>query len=474
MSLQLKQNLKLTQQLIMTPQLQQAIKLLQLSRLEMVQTIQQALQENPLLEEAQIEPPIEEGEGSLDVQGYLSKLKIDEKTLLKSAEWEEYLGYFSSSSKMMREFEIPDEKSNLEAFCASKPTLESHLMWQLHLSDFSEEEIKVGEVIIKNINSSGYLESSVEEIAEICKKDVKYVENVLKKIQEFDPIGVGSRDLKECLLTQVKFLGKYDEYIKEIICNYLPLLEKKDYNTIAEKLNISLSQVLEYVEIIKNLDPKPGNNFSEGETIYISPDAYVVKYENDFVIILNDEGFSNIKINDYYLSLLENGNTKDREYIESKLKDALWLIKSINQRQKTLYKVIESIVKFQKEFFEKGVAYLKPLVLRDVAEDIEVHESTVSRLTTNKYVSTPHGIFELKYFFNSGVSTNDGGEISSESVKYFIKDLISQEDPQKPLSDQKIVELLKEKHNIDIARRTVAKYREAMGIPSSSKRKRLF
>ncbi len=474
MNLQLKQNLKLTQQLIMTPQLQQAIKLLQLSRVELAQSVQQALQENPLLEEVEEEPSLDEQKENRDIQKYLTKLKIDEKTLLKSAEWEEYLGYFSSSSKMMREFEIPDEKANLEAFCASKPTLESHLMWQLHLSDFSEEEIKVGEIIIKHINSSGYLDSTIEEIAEICKKDPKFVEKVLKKIQHFDPIGVGSRDLKECLLTQVKFLGKYDENIEQIINNYLSLLEKRDYNTISQKLNIPLEQVLEYVEIIKNLDPKPGNNFSEGNTVYISPDAYVVKYEDDFVIILNEEGFSNIKINNYYLSLLENGNVKDKEYIESKLKDALWLIKSINQRQKTLYKVIKSIVKFQREFFEKGIAYLKPLVLRDVADDIEVHESTVSRITTNKYIATPHGIFELKYFFNSGLSKNDGGEISSESVKFYIKDLISQEDPKKPLSDQKIAQLLKEKHGIDIARRTVAKYREAMGIPSSSKRKRLF
>jgi len=476
MSFQLKQNLKLSQQLIMTPQLQQAIKLLQLSRLELVQTVQQALQENPLLEEVTIDYSIEEDE---EIKNKISKdipsiIKIDEKHLLKNAEWEDYLGYFSSSSKAIRELEFQEEKFNLETFCASKPTLESHLLWQLHLSDMSEREIKIGEVIIKHIDSTGYLDSSIQEIAAICREDPTYVERVLKKIQQFDPVGVGSRDIKECLIEQLKFLNQNDPYIEEIINKYLPYLERKNYNFIAEKLNLPLEKVLEYVELIKNLDPKPGNNFSEGETLYISPDAYVFKFEDEFVIILNDEGFSNIKINEYYLELLKNNNTKDREYIESKFKDALWLIKSIHQRQRTLYKVIESIVKFQRSFFEKGITYLKPLVLRDVAEDIGVHESTVSRLTTNKYISTPHGIFELKFFFNSGINTEGGGEISAESVKHYIKKLVSEEDPKRPLSDKKIAELLKEKFKIHIARRTVAKYRESLGIPSSSKRRNYF
>ncbi len=476
MGLQLRQSLKLTQQLIMTPQLQQAIKLLQLSRLELVQTVQQALQENPLLEEVMVEPKIEEDSDHQQKTSdtFLGKIKIDEKHLLKNAEWEDYLGYFSSSSKVIREIEFPEESSNLEAFCASKPTLESHLMWQLHLSNMSEEEVSIGEVIIKHINPSGYLDCEIEEIANICKKDPKEVERVLKKIQQFDPIGVGSRNLKECLIAQLKFFDKLDPHIEEIIDKYLPYLENKKYNQLAEKLNLPLEKILEYVEIIKNLNPKPGNNFSEGETFYISPDAYVFKYEDEFVIVLNDDGFSNIKINEYYVELLQKDEVKDKEYIEAKFKDALWLIKSIHQRQRTLYRVIESIVKFQRDFFEKGITHLKPLVLRDVAEDIGVHESTVSRLTTNKYISTPHGIFELKFFFNSGLNTKNGGEVSAETVKYHIKQLISEEDPKKPLSDKQISDILKEKFEINIARRTVAKYREALGIPSSSKRKKFF
>jgi len=461
----------------MTPQLQQAIKLLQLSRLELVETVQQALQENPLLEEAPMEEiPSEERDGDALSPGtgeMPRTIKIDEKTLLKNAEWEDYLGYFSSSSKSIREKEIPEESVNLESFCASKPSLESHLLWQLHLSTMTDKEIRIGEIIIKHINSSGYLDASLEEISRICDVEEREVERVLKKIQQFDPVGVGSRNLKECLIEQLRFLGKDTPILTTIIEEYLEEIEGQNYKKIAEKLGISLEEVLEYVEIIKGLDPKPGNNFSEGETFYISPDAYVFKYDNDFVIVLNDDGFSNIRINDYYLNL-EKKSEKEKEYIEKKLRDALWLIRSIHQRQNTLYRVIESIVKFQREFFEKGVPYLRPLVLRDVADDIEVHESTVSRLTTNKYISTPHGIFELKYFFNSGLSREGGSDISAESVKHFIKQLISQEDPKKPLSDKKIAQILKERFKIQIARRTVAKYREALGIPSSSKRKRLF
>ncbi len=474
MGLQLKQNLKLTQQLIMTPQLQQAIKLLQLSRLELVETVKQALEENPLLEEASLEFSTQEENKEKTSKDLIKLVKIDEKHLLKNAEWEDYLGYFSSSSKVIREIEYQDEKANLEAFCASKPTLESHLLWQLHLSSMGDEEIKIGEVIIKHIDRSGYLDTNVEEIADILGTSPERVEQVLKKIQQFDPVGVGSRDIKECLIEQLKYLGQDDPYLKEIINNYLPYLEKKNYNYIAEKMGLALDKVLEYVEIIRGLDPKPGNNFDEGETFYISPDAYVFKVDNEFVILLNDEGFSNIRVNDYYLALLKENSIKEREYIESKFRDAVWLIKSIHQRQRTLYKVIESIVKFQRPFFEHGITHMRPLILRDVAEDIDVHESTVSRLTTNKYVSTPHGIFELKFFFNSGINTEEGGEVSAESVKYHIKNLISQEDPKKPYSDKKIADLLKEKFKIQIARRTVAKYREALGIPSSSKRKRYF
>lgn len=470
MSLQLRQNLKLVQQLIMTPQLQQAIKLLQLSKVELVQAVQQALLENPVLEERQVE------EGDLaemitkEVEK-ISSLKGGEKDLLKNAEWDDYLGVFSSSSRQQFEREVPSEAVSFELFCSQKPSLTSHLTWQLCLSDFSEQEKEVGKAIIGNLDSRGYLQIDLEELSRNLACSMEQVESVLKRIQRFDPVGVGARSIEECLLVQVEFYGKSDPVLIDLISNHFHELERKKFQHLAKELGISQDKLKEYLEMIRGFDPYPGNSFGGDEPVYISPDAYIYKYDNEFVIVLSDDDLPDLQLNPYYLEQEEKKEGTDKKFLQDKIKDALWLIKSLHQRQRTLYRVLESIVKFQRDFFEKGITHLKPLILKDVAEDVDVHESTVSRITTNKYVSTPQGLFELKFFFNTGLGMTDGSQMGAESVRAVIRKLITEENPKKPLSDKKIAELLEEKLKVKIARRTVAKYREAMCIPSSSKRK---
>jgi len=477
MSLQLRQNLKLAQQLVMTPQLQQAIKLLQLSRLELVETVEQALLENPLLEERQHqEEPGEETDGDRENPSSEELKKIDgeEHDLLRNAEWEDYIGVFSSTSRSSTEKEIPEEMVSLETVYSAKPSLESHLSWQLHLSNLTEKEVRIGEVVINNLDSSGYLALDAEEIVQLTGYNAEDVEEVLAKVRQFDPVGVASRSLKECLLEQVHYIGYDDHKLLELIQNHLTDLENRNYKALSSKLDLSLDEIREYIDLIQGLDPRPGSSFRGGDTFYVSPDVYVYKYDDEFIILLNDDGLPDLSLSPYYLESLGQKSKKESDYLQEKMREALWLIKSIQQRQRTLYRVVESIVKFQREFFEQGVNHLRPLVLKDVAEDIEVHESTVSRITTNKFVSTPFGIYELKFFFSSGLGKDGGGQMASESVKNIIKKLISEENPQKPLSDKGIVELLNEKLQVNIARRTVAKYREAMNIPSSTKRKKVF
>lgn len=474
MALQLRQNLKLTQQLVMTPQLQQAIKLLQYSRQELVETVQQVLMENPLLEERQVQEDTKENDSKIEENkntNEFKEIKVEEKNLVQNAEWDDYLGVFSSSSKSSFEREIPEDSVSYEAFCATRPTLESHLLWQLHLSDLTSKEMDIGDTIIGNLEDNGYLNIPLEDVADWNNVSVPEVKNVLKKIQEFDPVGIASRDLKECLRVQLKVLGEDDPLLIDLINNHLYDLQEKKFQALAKKLSVSLKKIHDYFRVIQNLDPKPGSSFGSGNIIYISPDAYVYNYGDDFVIFLNDDDLPDLQINHYYLEKLGNKKGKDKEYLQEQMREATWLMKSIQQRQRTLYKVLESILKFQREFFENGVTHLKPLVLKDIADDIEMHESTVSRITTNKYVSTPYGIFELKYFFNSGLGVDSGGQVASESVKASIRKFVSEEDPGKPLSDKKLVDLLNQQLQVRIARRTVAKYREAMGIPSSTKRK---
>ncbi|MBW2621598.1 MAG: RNA polymerase factor sigma-54 [Deltaproteobacteria bacterium] len=481
MGLQLRQTLKMTQQLVMTPQLQLAIKMLQLSRLELEETILQELEENPVLEMEQAEePPDPEGNERADLEKQLAAFENDfkevrvEDNARADIDWEAYLGEYSShSAPNMRE--IP-ESVNPYDFISAKTSLTEHLAWQWRLGKSTPAEDHIANQIIGNLDGDGYLKADLEEIAQLEEVSVEEAERVLHRIQELDPVGVAARDLRETLLIQLEHMGLSDSLVTKTVQDFLPELEKKNYQKIARELKTSKEKIFEAVEIILELDPRPGSSYHTEEPEIIIPDVYIQKVGDDYAIILNEDGLPRLWVNKYYREVLTNQkvvSAEAKEYIKGKLRSAVWLIRSIHQRQRTIYRVSESIVKFQREFLDKGIAYLKPLVLRDVAADVEMHESTISRVTSNKYAHTPQGIFELKFFFNSSINRFNGESLASESVKERIRRIIAAEDPFKPLSDQRIVEILRGS-DIDIARRTIAKYREMLGILSSSKRKKHF
>ncbi len=487
MAIELRQQLKLTQQLVMTPQLQQAIKLLQLSRIELIETINQELEANPVLEEASNEPEPEQPAQSAEGTGETNwetpampslaaseeeKIPWEEKAM-QEVDWKEFWDDESRTSLPSYSFE-EKELPNYENLLTKTSDLTEHLMWQLQMARMSEDERQIGGLIIGNLDKNGYLKTTVEEIAQEAETSVELVEQVLKKIQLFDPVGVAARDLRECLLIQLDVLGIDDPLVREIIENHLPHLERHNYQAIVKATGHTMEEVGHAIDVITSLEPRPGRSYSTEAVQYIVPDIYVYKVDDDYVVALNDEGMPRLRINSYYREAIKNGQAPSdaKEFIQGKLKSALWLIRSIHQRQRTIYKVTKSIVKFQREFLDKGIAYLKPLILRDVAEDVGMHESTISRVTTNKYVHTPQGIFELKFFFSVGLKRGDGGEdVATQSVKERIRQLIQSEDPTKPYSDKQIADILA-KDNIRIARRTVAKYRDLMGILPSSRRKR--
>jgi RNA polymerase sigma-54 factor len=478
MALEIKQQLKLTQQLIMTPQLQQAIKLLQLSRLELLESLHQELEANPTLEEALSEDlestQTEKAPGETEAQpeDRQSEVTIGEQAF-EGMDWDNYVNdYYTPRSEDISE---DHELSSYENMVSKKSSLTDHLMWQLSLSNLTPEEETVGSEIIGNLDVNGYLKASLEEIAQSTHKETALVEKVLLRIQEFDPLGVAARDLKECLLIQAHHLDIQTPWVDLIIKDHLNSLETKNYHAIARTLQAPIEEIIPAIEIILHLDPKPGRLYSDEEPQYISPDIFVYKMGEEVHIVLNEDGLPRLRINAFYKQALDHrGSVSEatREYIQEKLRSAIWLIKSIHQRQRTIYKVAESIFRFQREFLDFGVTHLKPLILRDVAEEVQMHESTISRVTTNKYVHTPQGIFELKFFFNSSVPGANGENVASESVKEKIRLLIAHEDPVRPLSDQELTEILL-KENIQIARRTVAKYREALRVLPSNKRKKI-
>jgi RNA polymerase sigma-54 factor len=487
MAFELKQNLKLSQQLVMTPQLQQAIKLLQLSRLELTDLISQEIEENPLLEEVVSEEyPEDEAIPESDTVEIADREEV--KTIERTEEitgegdgkeefdWNSYLEDYGPTG--VRYDRKDDDAPAWDNMLMVKPSLTDHLMWQLKLSRITDAEMKIGEQIIGNLDNNGYLAASIEEIAKQEGVEESFVEDVLKKIQEFDPPGIAARDIKECLLIQARILGVLTPLGESIINEHLKDLETKNYSNISRKLKVPMSEVLQAVCIISSMDPKPGSVYTQERIDTITPDVYVSKAGEEYKIILNDDGLPKLRISNFYKEIMGGSNTcpdaeNSRKYIRERMQSATWLIKSIQQRQRTIYKVTESILKLQRDFFNYGINYLKPLVLRDIADDVEMHESTISRVVTNKYMHTPRGIFELKYFFSSRIQKTSGDAVASKSVKEEIKKIVSAENPKKPYSDSDIVDLLK-KSGISIARRTVAKYREMMRVLPSSKRKKYF
>jgi len=479
MAMEMRQQLKMSQQLVMTPQLQQAIKLLQLTRLELQDLVRQELEENPLLEENAEQEDLREPDAleTAEKEVEPAEIAVDFHEVETGADtlrdWDSYLdGYNYSAGE---QYSADEERPSFENLLTRQSTLNDHLLWQLHMGQYSEMDVRVGEVIIGNVDESGYLRASLAEIAAASQATEEDVQDVLDCIQEFDPSGVAARDLRECLLIQARFMGMKGSVVEGILLNHLGDLEKRNYKQIARALKVDISQVLIAAKIIGGFDPRPGSSFNSDDVHYISPDIFVHKVGEDYVVMLNEDGLPSLKVSSQYTDVRGSGSidSQAEDYISDKMRSALWLIKSIQQRQRTIYKVSKSIIRFQREFFDRGIEYLRPLVLRDIAEDIGMHESTISRVTTNKYMQTPQGLFELKYFFNSGLSTSEGEFLASESVKNRIKEIIEKEDPKKPLSDQKIAELLSGQ-TVNIARRTVTKYREMLKFGSSSERKRHF
>jgi RNA polymerase sigma-54 factor len=496
--MEIKQQLRLSQQLVMTPQLQQAIRLLQLSRLELIDEVRKELDNNPVLvedEPKQRSPDAEARAAShpedaplFDRATERSEEARQTEKATREVDWEKFLENRTLQQPLPGGRggfeELPPIEQNL-----TKPrSLQDHLLWQLQMSDFTDVERRFAELVIGNLDERGYLDLkgverpdgtrtpdlTVEDLAEEAGLHPDDAPLVLEMLQNFDPLGVAARDLRECLLIQAKSFG-YDDVEIEIIENHLHHMEKHNYQAIAREMKIPIEEVYECAKEIQKLESRPARNFTDTDdrTIGITPDVYVIRDGEEFVVLDNDRGMQRLFINEALTKRLMKDPTA-KEFIGEKLRNAQWLIRAIEQRRKTIIRVAECIVEKQREFFERGVAHLKPMILRDVAEAVGMHESTISRVTTNKYMHTPQGLFELKYFFNSSIRRVGEDDIASESVKQAIKKIIEEEDKSNPLSDQAIVELLEKREGIKIARRTVAKYREMLGILASSKRKRLF
>src|ERR1051325_1366848 len=481
MALEQKLHLKLSQKLIMTPSLQQAIKLLQLSKLELQEVLNQELLENPLLEETAEEAKAEDTDAAKnnteEPPKVEAKTEDDKKDSFDEIDYDAYFQDYIEYGYNPRGMGEEHEEFPIENTLTRPPNLADHLTWQLSMSDASPRTKEIASFIIGNIDEDGYLRATNEEIMVAGGFEAEEVEKAVQAVQSLDPIGVGARDLRECLLLQLRFLEIDDPLVEIIVRDHWDEFMQRKFVPLAKILGIELKKLEGIVEVIKHLDPKPGRKYSNERAIYVEPDVYVHKVGDEYVIVLNEDGMPKLRINSGYRSMLNSMDSKqDGEtvnYIKDKIRSAVWLIKSLDQRQRTIYKVAESIVKHQREFLERGIDFLRPLVLRDVADDIQMHESTVSRVVSNKYMHTPRGLFLMKYFFHSGIDSDTGEDISSLTVKKKIKSYIENEDPRKPLSDAKIMKILNDE-GIKIARRTVAKYRDELNIPSSTDRKQIF
>ncbi|EFM3195869.1 RNA polymerase factor sigma-54 [Escherichia coli] len=470
--------LRLSQQLAMTPQLQQAIRLLQLSTLELQQELQQALESNPLLEQIDTHEEIDTRETqdseTLDTADALEQKEMPEELPL-DASWDTIYtaGTPSGTSGDYIDDELPVYQGE------TTQTLQDYLMWQVELTPFSDTDRAIATSIVDAVDDTGYLTVPLEDILESMgdeEIDIDEVEAVLKRIQRFDPVGVAAKDLRDCLLIQLSQFDKTTPWLEEarlIISDHLDLLANHDFRTLMRVTRLKEDVLKEAVNLIQSLDPRPEQSIQTGEPEYVIPDVLVRKHNGHWTVELNSDSIPRLQINQHYASMCNNArNDDDSQFIRSNLQDAKWLIKSLESRNDTLLRVSRCIVEQQQAFFEQGEEYMKPMVLADIAQAVEMHESTISRVTTQKYLHSPRGIFELKYFFSSHVNTEGGGEASSTAIRALVKKLIAAENPAKPLSDSKLTSLLSEQ-GIMVARRTVAKYRESLSIPPSNQRKQL-
>jgi RNA polymerase sigma-54 factor len=461
---------RLSHRLILTPSLQQAIKLLPLTTLELAEVLEQEVMENPLLEEA----PKEEAELSVEDAAREEQEQQKKDDPLEQIDVDKFFEDYvdDAEPRRIRSAEQP-EAPPLENTLTESPDLYDHLLWQLRTSVSDELLLEIAEAIILNLDADGLLRSSVEEIANLGPYAPEEVCKALQLVQGFDPPGVAARDIGECLRLQLKHHGMEGTPADTMVRDFLKQLQSHQYGEIARQMGLSSEEVSRHVECIKGLNPKPGLRYSPDESTYILPDVHVVKEGDDYKVLLNDDGLPKLRISPTYKRMLDErqpGSEETRSYVKDKLRSALWLLKSVDQRQRTIFKVAESIVRHQRGFLDHGITELKPLVLRDVANDIGMHESTVSRVVANKYMHTPRGVYEMRFFFHSGITSSLGEAVSSVMIKDKIRKLIEAEDGSRPLSDSRIAEVLG-RDGLPLARRTVAKYREEMRLPPSNLRK---
>jgi RNA polymerase sigma-54 factor len=479
MALEQKLGIRMSQRLVMTPSLQQAIKLLQMSKLELVEEVQQELIENPTLEESQSDATAAEQTEAAEKETKETADDGSSDDAFSEIDYESYFQDIDNDYAPRGSHEIPTDLPTFENTLAEQPKLTDHLTWQLEMNVSDARMKEIGRVVIGNLDSDGYLKATIEELQASGGHSKEDVTEALRLIQDFDPVGVGAADLTECLCLQLKHLGEDGTAAEQIVRFHMDKLQTRRFKELAGILGLEMDDLEAEVEIIKGLDPRPGQKYNTERSMYVVPDVYIVKIDDEYQVLLNEDGLPRLRISPTYRRMVARGAAKDtpsdaKEYVRNKLRSAFRLIKSLEERQRTIFKVATSIVKFQRGFLDQGIERMRPLVLRDVAEDIGMHESTVSRVVNQKYMHTHRGVFEMRFFFHSGISSNRGGEnVSSLTVKQKIRKIIESEDGAKPLSDSSIVKTLKAE-GLQIARRTVAKYREELKIPSSSQRRRTF